>query len=254
MPNFYDALNALGIESSSIAEIQSPDRHIFATFSVRRDGQELWHKLRATLPDIGYWPVIVGNGRNIADRLRAAREPSNGVDAILERAAKINIAAWIDDWHRDRLKDLAETIEGEELDDLWECSIADMLENATPKTKFHTARESSNAANFLLVPTPIASHVPAYLCYGGWNDCPDPEVHVAFHSYWQRKYGSEIAIIADDVIETFLNRPLTDRVAALALAKEQYAYCYDIVEQGTETIPVLASELMKSQYWFFWWD
>jgi len=44
------------------------------------------------------------------------------------------------------------------------------------------------------------------------------------------------------------------RDEALALALDQYVYCYDIVDQGTETVDALSAVLECSDYWFFWWD
>jgi hypothetical protein len=40
----------------------------------------------------------------------------------------------------------------------------------------------------------------------------------------------------------------------ILLAKEQYAYCADIVEQGVGTIEALAATLLNGHIWFFWWD
>jgi len=42
--------------------------------------------------------------------------------------------------------------------------------------------------------------------------------------------------------------------AAEALAKEQYAFCMDLVYQGAGTIRALASGLKKSTSWYFWGD
>ena len=41
---------------------------------------------------------------------------------------------------------------------------------------------------------------------------------------------------------------------ALDLAREQYAYCPDLVDQGTETLSALAASLLKDEWWHFWWD
>jgi hypothetical protein len=49
------------------------------------------------------------------------------------------------------------------------------------------------------------------------------------------------------------SRPPT-RKAALELAREQYVYCSDIVEQGAQTLSALAAMLMGSGWWYFWWD
>ena len=39
-----------------------------------------------------------------------------------------------------------------------------------------------------------------------------------------------------------------------ALARRFYAFCPDIVEQGTETVAALARELSESQRLYCWWD
>jgi hypothetical protein len=44
------------------------------------------------------------------------------------------------------------------------------------------------------------------------------------------------------------------REEALDLAREQYLYCADIVDQGTGSLSLLAANLMVDPWWFFWWD
>jgi hypothetical protein len=44
------------------------------------------------------------------------------------------------------------------------------------------------------------------------------------------------------------------RAAALDLAREQFLYCSDIVEQGVGTLSALAAALMENDWWYFWWD
>src|SRR6266702_5148617 len=39
-----------------------------------------------------------------------------------------------------------------------------------------------------------------------------------------------------------------------ALARRFYAFCPDIVEQGTETVAALARDLLESQRLYCWWD
>ena len=51
-----------------------------------------------------------------------------------------------------------------------------------------------------------------------------------------------------------VERPVTDREAALALAREAYRYCPDSVEQGAGTLQALAASLVGSEVWLFWWD
>ena len=50
-----------------------------------------------------------------------------------------------------------------------------------------------------------------------------------------------------------LPKPVT-REEALNLARVQYAYCNDIIDQGVGSYRALAAELMAHHWWFFWWD
>jgi hypothetical protein len=44
-------------------------------------------------------------------------------------------------------------------------------------------------------------HLPAVLKYGAWNECPEPEIHGAFHRQWQERHGAEITGMSGDVVE-----------------------------------------------------
>lgn len=98
------------------------------------------------------------------------------------------------------------------------------------------------------------TETPAFLRYGNWNACPPAHVHVAVLRYWRRKYGIRLASAKFDTLEFSVARPPSTRSAALNLAREQYAYCNDIVDQGTGDLATLAASLMESSYWYFWWD
>ncbi|WP_299973885.1 DUF4253 domain-containing protein [uncultured Pseudoteredinibacter sp.] len=105
-----------------------------------------------------------------------------------------------------------------------------------------------------LIETDNAWKVPAFFGYGGWNDCPMPEVHCAIWKYWQEKYGAHIVAVSNDIIEAHIENPPTTQEEAMALALEQYLYCADIVDQGVETVANLAALLMNNHCWYFWWD
>ena len=96
--------------------------------------------------------------------------------------------------------------------------------------------------------------IPAALKYGGWNDCPSPEIHCAVWKFWQEKYGAEIIGVSGDVIEAYVRNPPKTKEDAMELARQQYLYCTDIVHQGVETISNLAAAILNHNLWFFWWD
>ncbi|MBQ8825199.1 MAG: DUF4253 domain-containing protein, partial [Ruminococcus sp.] len=61
-------------------------------------------------------------------------------------------------------------------------------------------------------------------------------------------------LISRDVLEISVPEPITDAEEAFKLAKEQYAFCNDIVDQGVGSLEELAVTLMNSTVWYFWWD
>jgi hypothetical protein len=95
---------------------------------------------------------------------------------------------------------------------------------------------------------------PCFLRIGNWNAVPKAQEHAAIFKYWQEKFGASVACIADDVIELTVIRPAATRDEALALARQQYVYCADIVDQGVGSIEALAATLIGSTVWYFWWD
>lgn len=97
-------------------------------------------------------------------------------------------------------------------------------------------------------------HLPAFVKYGAWNECPEAEVHCAFHRNWQQRFGAEIAGMSGSVVECIVARPPRDRETAIELAWEQYWYCTDIVHQGCRSVASLGATLLNSPYWYFWWD
>ncbi|WP_296617983.1 DUF4253 domain-containing protein [Sphingomonas sp.] len=108
--------------------------------------------------------------------------------------------------------------------------------------------------HILLIPTTYGWEVPAYLRWGDWNACPPPEYHVAALRAWHSDFGAELVGMNGDTINLRVaNRPKS-RAKAMKLAREQYGYCPDIVDQGVGTISALAATLMASEWWYLWWD
>jgi hypothetical protein len=106
------------------------------------------------------------------------------------------------------------------------------------------------------VPTPHSYEAPAYIGFGGWNDCPTDEEHVAVLKYWHDRYGAELFAQGRDMLECIVERPPTTREEALALAWEQLSYAFgSLGEFGIGQTPQdLAAALLNSRHWIFWWD
>lgn len=118
----------------------------------------------------------------------------------------------------------------------------------------HRTRDLKTEILVGLMPTARPWEIPAYLAFGNWNDCPPPEVHVAFAREWFERFGARIVVNSPDTIEFVVERPVSDRDTALELALTQCGYCGDIVHQGVGTIEALAANLLGARYWYFWWD
>jgi Domain of unknown function (DUF4253) len=106
----------------------------------------------------------------------------------------------------------------------------------------------------LILPTDDSSKIPAYLHWGHWNGCPAPEYHIAALRSWRERFGAELVGLSHDVMNVRVQSKPPTREAALELAREQYVYCSDIVDQGVQTLSALAAVLMESDWWYFWWD
>jgi hypothetical protein len=96
--------------------------------------------------------------------------------------------------------------------------------------------------------------IPAILRWGGWNGCPAAEYHVAAMRNWRNRYGAELIGMSFDTINLRVAARPKTRDEAIALARDQYIYCADIIDQGVGTYSALAAALMESDWWYFWWD
>jgi hypothetical protein len=82
----------------------------------------------------------------------------------------------------------------------------------------------------------------------------EPKVHVAILKDWYECWGAEVVAATEGDLELRVQRPPTTPAAALELAKEQYMYCGDLVDQHNGSIAALAELLLGSPVWSFWWD
>ena len=115
-------------------------------------------------------------------------------------------------------------------------------------------RDPLPKVSIALIPAADATEIPAYLNLGNWNAMPAPEYHVAALRSWRDRHGAELVGLNSDTFNLQVSRPPASREEALALAREQYEYCADIVDQGTGSLSALAASLKVDRWWYFWWD
>lgn len=200
-------------------------------------------------------PVIVGNDETLhrlAERLAHVHQPED-VSAI-EKAAVA--APFPEAWRAKREQDLGAYDDAGDED--YAVTGGEWPDAVTPQDFSQhldlLTQQPLERVHLVLLPTHDPSLIPAFLNFGGWNECPDAATHVAAARYWHEKYGAEIVAITDDIIEYRVKKRPRSREEAMTLAQEQYELCADIVLQGSGTLEPLAATLMASDWWFFWWD
>ncbi len=130
---------------------------------------------------------------------------------------------------------------------------AEMLYNFKAFTDYSGDKTKEVALYY--IPTSHPWELPAYVPFGGFNECPNPKTMVSVCKYWYDKYEAVPTTISGDIMEFTVNRP-AEKDEALDLSKEHYAFCPDRVDQGTMTYTLseLADTLLFADMWYFWWD
>jgi Domain of unknown function (DUF4253) len=208
-----------------------------------------WQTLRGLVGEMGRWPVIVGEYGSlddIADRGGARRPPHE----IIEEGLRLDFE-----------QVLRERLEG------YMTAYNQSLSEALPRGDWpepgtiipapsEVTGEHVERTHIVLLPMVEGWQVPAYLNFGGWNDCPYPPEHVCLLKHWHEQYGADVMGMTATIVEMRVSRPPRDQNSARTLAVEHRVYCnesigYDLV---TNTIEDLAARLLDAPHWFFWWD
>jgi hypothetical protein len=71
------------------------------------------------------------------------------------------------------------------------------------------------------------------------------------YQQWDKKYGLQLVGAGQDWLEAHFVHPPDDWKV---FAKEVYAFCPDVVDQGTGTVDALAKEMQSGNLVFLWWD
>jgi hypothetical protein len=216
-----------------------------------------WERLRARGDR---WPVIIGDDQALSDIAagfsnddprvfpNAATSPFQGSpNEILQRAAAARWPQVLE--HLPSARSEADL--QDELGD-WPATPP-LPAGLTVATDILSGRPLDQV-HILLIPTRSSWEVPAYLRWGGSNECPIAEHHVVAFRSWHERYGAEIVGVNGATINARTSRRPAARPEALTLAREQFRYAPDIVEQGLNSISALAALLLQSDWWFFWWD
>lgn len=194
----------------------------------------------------GFTVILLGEESDYNGLAQNKEFAQASIPELLQLAGKVNVT----DWLAERMEEVSEYYE----DVLGEWPGATPQGGSIGAHLDILSHQPHPLVYLAKIPTPRNWEAPVYIGMGGWNDCPDPVTLSAVAKRWHERYGAEVVSITHDVMEFTVANPPATREAALELAKEQYLFCSDIVEQGVESISALAATLLNSKYWYFWWD
>ncbi len=200
--------------------------------------QKLEELLLAYLRDAGPYPVLLGDENDMARLTESLTLPEDQGTEAIAAAANLDCNAWFKQMKMRAPRTFSQN-QGQS-------SIFALLVDSSGK-------QYKASVHIALLDLKHPSHLCAWMGFGDWNDCPPAPVHVALHAYWQKEYDAYPLAISADTLEFLVLRPANEQQVC-RLAGEQYAYCYDIVEQGCGTKTKLAGGLLHARLWFFWWD
>lgn len=213
---------------------------------------DVWRAVRNAVDTTGYWPIFTGDYYDLFQYLEFnEEEPAS----ILKESNSINAPNWFKT-HADENPEMFEEALASAPDgDNAHWNPRSRQANLEACDNFYVVKTIGDfSSTMILVPTKTPWHVAAVLRWGGSNDAIEPAEHTALHKYWHTEYGAEPVVASMDTWEFRVAKPPQTRAAAMELAREQYIYCPDIVDQGCGTVTGLASQLIDSLRWYFWWD
>jgi hypothetical protein len=96
------------------------------------------------------------------------------------------------------------------------------------------------------------------LAVAGWsgptNHTADTGQIAAVLRTWQDRFGARVVGAGFDNLQVSVAAPPVTAEHALRVAVEHFAFCPDLVHQGTGSLTEYAEELPGATAWWFWWD
>lgn len=96
------------------------------------------------------------------------------------------------------------------------------------------------------------------LAVAGWsgptNHTADTGQIAAVLRTWQDRFGARVVGAGFDNLQVSVAVPPITAEHALRVAVEHFAFCPDLVHQGTGSLTEYAEELPGATAWWFWWD
>lgn len=241
----------------------SEARPLWVARKETKDPLGLWERLHAKRLSLGCWPVLLSAEESTLRILDQGLQEAPPEATILQQAAELEPTTALGELRRRENEEFGGE-PGVDIQGEWREPTKSAKEvyclvrsGATAVMRPGCLSRLFGAPShhlYALIPAEQPWEIFSYLNYGDWNACPAAKYHVALQRYWYEAWGAEPVTLAHDTIELRVARSPSSKEQALELATVQYQYCPDIVDQGVETLANLASLLMSTKVWYFWWD
>jgi Domain of unknown function (DUF4253) len=194
-----------------------------------------WQQLRALHPRTGWWPVLVGPS---VEEFVGSWAGGAGTDA----ASAVGVARGLEP--TDVLEELGEGTPEPELG----------LRLRPEPSRAVVVQAAATPGYVALVHVEQPYDLPAAVCWTGAADRGvEPAGHSAVLRGWAERFDAEPVAMTADSLELVVVQPPRDADEALAVAREQFAYCPDVVTRGTGRLWDLAGTQVVSSSWYFRW-
>jgi Domain of unknown function (DUF4253) len=269
-------LEAAGVDASALAPLPGTREPLPRLVVPGAGARALWERLRALTPETGHYPLLLGPEDELElllEQLGASEDEDT--EALLAQAEALPPEPH--GWAGARLAGLVRLMQDAGLEpqldaeDFADAEAALEAEEAAQEGDFARGggRAGARGAGFThdpatgapyprvalaLLPACEPWQAPVRLRFGGFNECPSPAQHGAMLRHWQARHGAEPEALSHDTLELRVARPPADPAAALALAREQAAYCAELAAPGPEALGRLAASLQGATVWRFWWE
>jgi len=201
----------------------------------------MWKDLYEQGQSEGFYPlfILTRDGRDFAEQLEYANNHFGTSQDILKTADTLDVFDVFKKYYKDWYDDFA-TEEG----------FVSTVNNDNVEVAF---RGFGGTDELFVAKIPVDNpwELAAYIPMGGWNECPTPAEQVVVFKHWYENHGAIPVFVTYDTWTLFVSKPITTDEEALVVAKEQLAFCSDLIEPG---LGYLASSIKDSSGWGFWWD
>ena len=238
LTKLFDTLQLPGPEISAIAG--KAEGTIYGlSVSERSTAKTVWKELRDRRKITGVWPVILGDKYDLAEhRHRLEYHSDADTKAIIRRGHTMDLDHWMEMASLSVLRDVF--------------SFQPFPEKLSTGLDDIFLRPYSDPIYIGLIPFRVGWNAPAYLNFGGWNDCPAPEVHSGLFQRWNRMFSAEVFSITHHEVGLIVNHPPRDLTAAHELRLERFLYCPDYPDR-IENDDGYVENILDKPFWSFSW-